>query len=81
MAYSEKVLRKRKFTKYHDSDDECEEDSSDKDFEPANKKPKAAKPRNKTEAAKEGPKSKFDKNSILNADDHLQIEGLIFEIN
>ena len=63
MAYSEKVPRKRKFTKYHDSDDECEEDSSDKDFEPAIKKPKAAKPRNKTEAAKEGPKSKIDKNN------------------
>ena len=67
MAYSEKVLRKRKFTKYHDSEDEYKEDSSDKDFEPAIKKTKAAKagpkPRKKTEAAKEGPKSKFDKNN------------------
>ena len=78
MAYSEKVLRKRKFTKYHDSEDECKEDSSDKDFEPAIKKPKAAKPRNKTEAAKEGLKSKFDRNNNdFNSQKQMSQVGLV----
>ena len=78
MAYSEKVFRKRKFTKYHDSEDECEEDSSDKDFEPAIKKPKASKPRNKTEAAKEGAKSKFDKNNNdFNSQKQMSQVGLV----
>ena len=78
MAYSEKVFRKRKFIKYHDSEDECKEDSSDKDFEPAIKKPKASKPRNKTEAAKEGPKSKFDKNNNdFNSQKQMSQVGLV----
>ena len=77
MAYSEKILRKRKFTKYHDSEDECKEDSSDKDFEPAIKKPKAAKPRKKAEAAKEGPMSKLDRNNNFNSQKQMSQVGLV----
>jgi hypothetical protein len=73
MANSPKVLRKRKLTTYHDSEDspsKYKEDSSDEEFEPAKKKSKIAKagpkprkrisvPSNKkSKAVKEGPKSR-----------------------